>query len=151
MLNAIDDLHQILNYMATVLTVVLALALGRGPERACALIVLFEALLDILLLSQFDRSTRWWMGQIKALLVLTAYGAAVWRWPDRWLILLAGLQGFAVLLRLSTWFDAALPLRVNSLLLNSVGWLMTIVLVSASVGGALKRHDIQRSARPHPS
>lgn len=147
MLNAFDDLHQILGYMATALTVGLALVIGRGPERVCVLIVLFETFVDIAILSQFDQSSRWWMVQIKAILVLSAYAAAVWRWPDRWLILLAALQGFAVLLHLSNWVDATILLRVNSLLLNGVGWLMMIVLAAATIGGALKRHDASRSER----
>lgn len=148
MLDAFDDLHKILGYMATALGVSLALAIGRGPERACAAIVLFETFVDIGVLSHFDQSSRWWMVQIKAILILLTYAAAVWRWPDRWLMLLAGLQGFAVLLHLSTWIDASILLRVNSLLLNSVGWSMMIVLVSATIGGALKRRDLSKAARP---
>lgn len=141
MLSALDDLHQILGYMATALAIVLALALGRGPERACALVVLAETFVDIAVMSQVDPSVRWWVVQIKAGLVLAAYAAAVWRWPDRWLILMMALQGCALLLHLSSWLDASLLARSNALLRNGIGWLMMILLASASIGKAIRRHD----------
>lgn len=147
MLEAFDDLHQILSYMAAVLTIGLAFVLGRGPERACALIMLAEYIVDIAMASWIDPSVRWWMTHIKAVLILTVYGAVVWRWPNRWLILLMGLQGFAVMLHLSTWLDATLLMSSHRLLLNGVGWLMAIVLATATIGGALKRYDALRSAR----
>ena len=147
MLQAFDDLHQILAYMATVLTIGLAFVVGRGPERACALIMLTENIVDIAMASWIDPSVRWWMIHVKAVLILTAYGAVVWRWSDRWLVLLMGLQGFAVMLHLSTWLDATLLMSSHRLLLNGVGWLMAIVLATATVGGALKRHDVSRSTR----
>lgn len=144
MLSALDDLHQILGYMATALAVVLALALGRGPERTCALIVVGETFVDIAVMSQIDPSVRWWVVQIKAGLVLAAYAAAVWRWPDRWLILMMALQGCALLLHLSSWLDATLLMRSNALLRNSIGWLMMILLASAAIGKAIRRHDARR-------
>jgi len=147
MLQAFDDLHQILAYMATALTIGLALAIGRGPARVCALIMVSETFIDVVILSHFDQSVRWWMVQIKAMLVLLAYGAVVWKWPDRWLILLAALQGCAVLLHLSNWIDATLLMSANGLLLNGIGWLMMIVLTAATIGGALKRHDARRPPR----
>ena len=147
MLAALDDLHQILGYMATALALVLALALGRGPERTCALIVVAETLVDIAVMSQVDPSIRWWVVQIKAGFVLAAYAAAVWRWPDRWLILMMALQGCALLLHLSSWLDASLLARSNALLRNGIGWLMMILLASASIGKAIQRHDARRRRR----
>lgn len=147
MLAALDDLHQILGYMATALALVLALGLGRGPERTCALIVVAETLVDIAVMSQVDPSIRWWVVQIKAGLVLAAYAAAVWRWPDRWLILMMALQGCALLLHLSSWLDASLLARSNALLRNGIGWLMMILLASASIGKAIQRHDARRRRR----
>lgn len=147
MLAALDDLHQILGYMATALALGLALALGRGPERACALIVVAETFVDIAVMSHIDPSIRWWVVQIKAGLVLAAYAAAVWRWPDRWLILMMALQGCALLLHLSSWLDASLLARSNALLRNGIGWLMMILLASASIGKAIQRHDARRRRR----
>lgn len=147
MLAALDDLHQILGYMATALALVLALALGRSPERACALIVVAETIVDIAVMSHIDPSIRWWVVQIKAGLVLAAYAAAVWRWPDRWLILMMALQGCALLLHLSSWLDASLLARSNALLRNGIGWLMMILLASASIGKAIQRHDARRRRR----
>lgn len=147
MLAALDDLHQILGYMATALALGLALALGRGPERACALIVVAETFVDIAVVSHIDPSIRWWVVQIKAGLVLAAYAAAVWRWPDRWLILMMALQGCALLLHLSSWLDASLLARSNALLRNGIGWLMMILLASASIGKAIQRHDARRRRR----
>ena len=147
MLAALDDLHQILGYMATALALVLALGLGRGPDRTCALIVVAETLVDIAVMSQVDPSIRWWVVQIKAGLVLAAYAAAVWRWPDRWLILMMALQGCALLLHLSSWLDASLLARSNALLRNGIGWLMMILLASASIGKAIQRHDARRRRR----
>ncbi|UQV17410.1 hypothetical protein MU852_10875 [Brevundimonas albigilva] len=144
MISAFDDLHQILSYMATALTIGLALLIGRGPERACGLIVAAETFVDIVVMSQFDPSMRWWAVQIKAGLVLSAYAAAVWRWPDRWLIVMTALQGCALLLHLSTWLDSTILMRSNGLLLNSIGWLMMILLVSATIGKAIQRHDARR-------
>ena len=147
MISAFDDLHQILSYMATALTIGLALLIGRGPERACGLIVAAETFVDIVVMSQFDPSIRWWAVQIKAGLVLAAYAAAVWRWPDRWLILMMALQGCALLLHLSSWLDASLLARSNALLRNGIGWLMMILLASASIGKAIQRHDARRRWR----
>lgn len=147
MLNAFDDLHQILAIMAVILVIGLALTIGRGPERLCALILLFDTFGIVLLITLFDQPSRLWMVHAKAILVLLAYGGVLWRWPHRWLILLAALQIFAVILHLSAWVDGSILIMVNSLLLNGVGWLMMIVLVAATIGGAVQRHDAKRGAK----
>ena len=147
MLEAFNDLYELIAIMATVVTLMLALIVGRAPERACGLILLVDAFGIILMLSLFDQPSRYWMVQAKAVLVLLAYGAVLWRWPHRWLIVLAALQAFAVLLHLAVWVDTSILAGVNALLLNGVGWLMMITLSAAAVGGAIQRYDARRATR----
>ena len=150
MLEAFNNLYELIAIMATAVTLILALALGRAPERACGLILLIDVFGIILLLSLFDQPSRYWMVQVKAVLMLLAYGAVLWRWPHRWLIVLTALQAFAVLLHLAVWVDTSILSRVNALLLNGVGWLMMITLSAAAVGGAIQRYDARRAARQLP-
>ena len=62
-------------------------------------------------------------------------------------ILMMALQGCALLLHLSSWLDASLLARSNALLRNGIGWLMMILLASASIGKAIQRHDARRRRR----
>lgn len=150
MLEAFNNLYELIAILATAVTLILALTLGRTPERICGLILLVDVFGIILMLSLFDQPARYWMVQVKAVLVLLAYGAVLWRWPHRWLIVLAALQAFGVLLHLAVWLDTSILAQVNALLLNGVAWLMMITLSAASVGGAIQRHDTRRAVRRSP-
>lgn len=148
MLNAFDNLYEITALFGIVLTVGLGLGLGGAPERVCALVLLLDAFGMLLLLAALDYTPGYWMVPAKSALWLAAYGAASWRWPDRWLILMTGLQGFSVLLHLSVGLDRDVLFPINSLLLNGVGWLMMILLSAASIGAFFKRKDARRTAAP---
>lgn len=111
------------------------------------MIALFDALALYVLMSALDLKQVEWMVQVRAIIVFIAYGFAVLRWPDRWLVILAGLQGFAVILHLSTLLDEAILMPTTSLLLNVTGWSMLIILASASVAQVFQGSDAKRAYR----
>lgn len=147
LLQALATLYQILGFFAGFLVIAITLALGGPPHRACAIIALFDALGLYVLMSALNLDQVDWMVQLRSVFVFFAYGFAVFRWRDRWLILLMGLQGFAVLLHLSNILDATIHPSTTSLLLNATGWLMLILLATASVAYAFQRSDAKRSYR----
>lgn len=147
LLQALATLYQILGFSAGFLVIAIALAFGGAPHRACAMIALFDALGLYVLMSALDLNQVEWMVQVRSVLVFLAYGCVVFRWKDRWLVLLMGLQGFAVLLHLSTLLDDSILMPTTSLLLNGTGWLMLIILASASIASAFQRGDARRALK----
>jgi hypothetical protein len=147
LLQALATLYQILGFFAGFIVIGLALVLGGPPHRACAIIALFDALGLYVLMSALDLDQVDWMVQVRSILVFLAYGLVVFRWSDRWLVLLMGLQGFAVLMHLSNLLDDSIHASTTSLLLNATGWLMLILLATASVAHAFQRSDAKRSYR----
>lgn len=141
LLQALATLYQILGFFAGLLVIGLALAIGQTPHRLCALIALIDALGLYLLMSALDLEQVEWMVQLRSALVFLAYGLVVYHWKDRWLILLMGLQGFAVLLHLSAQFDDSILRPTTGLLLNATGWLMLTVLLTATIVSAFQRND----------
>ncbi|WP_292226570.1 hypothetical protein [Brevundimonas sp.] len=141
LLQALATLYQILGFFAGFLVIAIALVLGGPPHRACAIIALFDALGLYVLMSALNLDQVDWMVQLRSVFVFFAYGFTVFRWRDRWLILLMGLQGFAVLLHLSNILDRTIHPSTTSLLLNATGWLMLILLATASVAHAFQRSD----------
>lgn len=140
-LSAIDELHEILAVGCVVLVSLLALVLGRGPERVAGLVLLVDAFGLALLGGLLHQEDRVGIVHAKAVLVLGAYVLMVFRWPQRWLVLLAGLQAFAVLLHLAVWIDRSIIIFANALLLNATGWAMLGVLAATTVGNALQRRE----------
>ncbi len=141
LLDGLNDLHEIIGAVSVLFVCGLAIAFGGRPHRLASLVLLIEffgamALSPVLALLPHSLD-------IKAALVLIAYAVLTVRWPDRWLILLTGLQGFAVLLRLAVWIDPTIVVPVNGLLLNVTGWLMLAVL-----GGAAIAHMSNRRSNP---
>ena len=147
LLNALGTLYQALGLLLAGLVIVLALALGGPPQRACGVITLLDAASLYLLMSFSDYRQVLWIVHVRSVLVFVAYGWAVTRWRDRWLVLLMGLQGFTILLHLSASSDASILRRTTSQLLNGTGWLMLIILAAASIGAAVQRHDARRLRR----
>lgn len=147
LLQALATLYQILGFSAGFLAIAIALAFGGAPHRACAVIALFDALGLYVLMSALDLNQVEWMVQVRSVLVFLAYGCAVYRWKDRWLVLLMGLQGFAVLLHLSTLLDDSILMPTTSLLLNGTGWLMLLILVTATITHAFQKHDARRARK----
>lgn len=147
LLQALATVYQILGFSAVFLVITVAMVFGGPPHRACALIALFDALALYVLMSALDLKQVEWMVQVRSVLVLLAYSGVVFRWRDRWLVMLMGLQGFAVILHLSTMLDDDILMPTTSLLLNVTGWSMLIILTSASVAWALQRNDAKRAYR----
>lgn len=147
LLQALATVYQILGFSAVFLVITVAMVFGGPPHRACALIALFDALALYVLMSALDLKQVEWMVQIRSVLVLLAYSGVVVRWRDRWLVMLMGLQGFAVILHLSTMLDDDILMPTTSLLLNVTGWSMLIILTSATVAWALQRNDAKRAYR----
>lgn len=140
-LSAIDQLYEILAVGSVILVSALALTVGRGPERIAGAVVLIEAFGFVLLTGLLDQGDRVVLVHAKAVLVLGVYIVMVLRWPHRWLVLLTGLQAFAVLIHLVVWIDRSIVIYANSLLLNATGWLMLLVLAVTTVGNAINRWD----------
>lgn len=147
LLQALATVYQILGFSAVFLVITVAMVFGGPPHRACALIALFDALALYVLMSALDLKQVEWMVQVRSVLVLLAYSGVVFRWRDRWLVVLMGLQGFAVILHLSTMLDDDILMPTTSLLLNVTGWSMLIILTSATVAWALQRNDAKRAYR----
>lgn len=147
LLQALATVYQILGFSAVFLVITVAMVFGGPPHRACALIALFDALALYVLMSALDLKQVEWMVQVRSVLVLLAYSGVVVRWRDRWLVMLMGLQGFAVILHLSTMLDDDILMPTTSLLLNVTGWSMLIILTSATVAWALQRNDAKRAYR----
>ena len=147
LLQALATVYQILGFSAVFLVITVAMVFGGPPHRACALIALFDALALYVLMSALDLKQVEWMVQVRSVLVLLAYSGVVFRWRDRWLVMLMGLQGFAVILHLSTMLDDNILMPTTSLLLNVTGWSMLIILTSATVAWALQRNDAKRAYR----
>lgn len=147
LLQALATVYQILGFSAVFLVITVAMVFGGPPHRACALIALFDALALYVLMSALDLKQVEWMVQVRSVLVLLAYSGVVFRWRDRWLVMLMGLQGFAVILHLSNMLDDDILMPTTSLLLNVTGWSMLIILTSASVAWTLQRNDAKRAYR----
>ncbi len=147
LLQALATVYQILGFSAVFLVITVAMVFGGPPHRACALIALFDALALYVLMSALDLKQVEWMVQVRSVLVLLAYSGVVFRWRDRWLVMLMGLQGFAVILHLSTMLDDDILMPTTSLLLNVTGWSMLIILTSATVAWTLQRNDAKRAYR----
>lgn len=147
LLHALDRLYEILGFSGAFLVSGLALAFGRKPERACALIFLVDSLSLFLLIALFDYDDRLWMTHLKSILVLAAMGWMTLKWPDRWLIAVTGLQVFCVFLHLGKHIDPTILQQSNGLLLNGAAWLQIILLGGAFVSGLFERSDPRRRAR----
>jgi hypothetical protein len=143
-LRAIDELQEILGVGAVLAIVAAAMVVGRAPARWAAGVALADSFILALLSAVLAHADRVVLVHAKAVIVLLAYAALVVRWPHRWLVLLAGLQGFAVLLHLAAWIDRTIVIPANALLLNGIGWAMLLVLLYGAISGRL-------APRPVPS
>lgn len=128
LLAAVDQLYEILATGAVLLVCGLAFACRDHRVRLAGVLQLADAFAIAMVASLIDPNDRLHLMDAKAFLVLAAYAGMTFRWPDRWLIVLTGLQGFAVLLHFSDLLDTAISWPVNRLLLNLTGWLMVLVL-----------------------
>ncbi len=140
-LHAIDRLYEILGFSGAFLVSGFALAVGRRPERACALVYLIDGLSMFVLVALFEYRERLWMTHMKSVVFLAAMAMLTIKWPNRWLIVVTGLQVFCVLLHLGMMVDPTILQQSNGLLLNGAGWLQLIVLAAATIGGLFERAD----------
>lgn len=138
LLDVVNDLHEIIGVFAVLAVAGLAISLGGPRHRIAGLLTLADTFSLAILSAVLDGVDRHHVLDGKAVLVLIAYGIMTVRWPDRWLILLTGLQGFAVMLRLAARIDPTIVVPVNGLLLNVTGWLMLAVLAGAAVAHILR-------------
>ena len=135
------DLYHILGTGAVIAVVGAALAFGSAHQRLAGVVQLIDMFGIAAVVALAHSEDRLYLVDAKAILILIAYGLMCFRWPDRWLILLTGLQGFAVLLHLSDWLDVSLPRSVNGLFLNVTGWAMLLVLGTATAIHVMNRLD----------
>lgn len=118
-----------------------AVAFGSTQLRLFALLLAAEHFGTILLVAGTSPDDRLLLMDAKSFVVLLVYGVICFRWPDRWVILLTGLQGFAVLIHLSDLMDLSLPRSVNGLFLNLIGWGMLLVLATVTAIHIMSRFD----------
>jgi len=142
---AFSNLHVILSMAAALVVFGAAVAFGSTRLRLVALLQAAENFGIILLAAGASPSDRLLLMDVKSFVVLLAYGVMCFRWPDRWLILMTGLQGFAFLLHLSDVLDVSLPRSVNGLFLNAIGWGMLLVLATATAIHVVNRLDKSRA------
>lgn len=138
---AFDNLHVILGAGAVIAVCGAAVALGSLPQKLMGVLQLLETFGIVWLTAGVAPEDRLYLVDAKSIVVLIAYGAMCYRWPDRGLILMTGLQGFAVILHVSDWLDVSLPRSINGLLLNSTGWGMLFVLGTATALHVVHRID----------
>ena len=138
LLAAVNDLHEIIGNAAVMAVATLAIGLGGPRHKIAGAILLIESFSIVVLSSLLEGATRLVLQDGKAIVVLLAFGMMTVRWPDRWLILLTGLQAFAVMLRLAVWIDPSIVVPVNGLLLNITGWMMLAVLAAATIAHILR-------------
>ena len=145
LLASVNDLHEIIGTVAVLAVTALAIGLGGPRHKIASAILLVETFSLVVLSSLLQGAARLHLLDGKAILVLLAFGMMTVRWPDRWVILLTGLQAFAVMLRLAVWIDPSIVVPVNGLLLNITGWMMLAVLLAATIAHILRsRHSPTR-------
>lgn len=128
-----DQLQEIIGFVAFVSAGLLALMLGSTPVRVAGLVQLVDGL-GVTVVGALAHGTHSFLSDdLKGVVVWGVYLVMTLKWPGRWLIALAALQGFAVLVRGAFWLDLDLPRAVTSLLLNGTGWLMVFILVAATL------------------
>lgn len=132
-LTAIDELHEIIAVGAVLAVCALAIGLGTLQQKLAGVVQFVDAFGLAIFSALLARPDRVFAIDGKALFVLAAYCALTIRWRDRLLIVLTGLQAFAVMLHLSVWLDNSILAPVNGLLLNITGWTMLAVLAVATL------------------
>lgn len=138
---AFENLYQILGVAAMVVGYGFAVAFGSRTQKVAGALQLMEAFGIAWLTTLATPGDPLYLMDAKSILVLIAYCVMCYRWPDRWLVLMTGLQGFAVLLHISDWLDVSLPRSVNGLLLNATGWGMLLILTTATAIHVVNRLD----------
>ncbi|WP_298162098.1 hypothetical protein [Brevundimonas sp.] len=141
MTSAFDNLHVIIGTGAVVIVAGAALAFGSARLRLVGLLQVTEMICSTLLDAGASPDDRLLLMDVKSFVVLVVYGVMCFRWPDRWVVLLTGLQGFAVLIHLSDLLDLSLPRSVNGLFLNVTGWGMLLVIATATAIHIMNRFD----------
>ncbi|MGK2910709.1 MAG: hypothetical protein ACSLE1_13060 [Sphingobium sp.] len=131
LLSAIDDLNEIFGLLTVLGVCGVAILLGSRQQKLAGVVQLIDAFGIALFTAFVAREDRMIVGDLKSLIILACYCGLTIRWPDTFLILLTGLQGYAVSLHLAVWIDRSIQSPVNALLLNITGWLMLLVLVAS--------------------
>lgn len=144
----IDELHEIIAKFAIIITIVLSLILGNRPQKVAGLVLLADAFGLAVIYMLLERRAGVHLVDLKSLLILGAYVAMTLRWPDRWIVLLTGLQLFAVFIRAAAYVDQDVMNQVTALLLNGAGWLMIGTLAVVTVVEIITRFDGSSLSQP---
>lgn len=147
LLTAIDHLYEIAAIAAVLVVCGTALAFGDKRLRLAGLVQLSDVFVIAAVSTVLDPNDQLGLLHYKALLVLFVYIFMTLRWSDRYLIILAGLQGFAVLIHFSDLIDPGVQWPVNRLLLNLTGWSMLAVLAIALGSRVIRHLDRRQAAR----
>lgn len=138
---AFDHLYEVLATLVVVAVCSLALVARETRLKMAGVVQLADFAGVALLASLIDPEDNLNLMDYRAGAVFFAYCLMVLKWPDRWIVLLGGLQGFAILLRLSDTVGADVPQSVSGLLLNATGWAMIAVLASVVAVDLLNRRS----------
>lgn len=141
LLAAIDHLYEIAAIAAVLLVCGVALVFGDKPIRLAGTVQLADVFVIATVSTLFDPRDELGLMHGKSLIVLLAYVVLMFLWRDRYLVVLTGLQGFAVLVHFSDLIDPSVQWPINRLLLNLTGWSMLGVLAIAAGAHLLDRLD----------
>lgn len=148
---AFDHLYEVLATLVVFAVCGFALIARAARLKTAGLVQLADFVGVALLASLIDADNRFYLMDYRAGAVFCAYCLMVLKWPDRWIVLLGGLQGFAILLRLSAGAAADIPQSVSGLLLNATGWAMIAVLASVVAVDLLDRVGNRFRQGPNPT
>ncbi|MBB5746167.1 hypothetical protein [Brevundimonas variabilis] len=132
-LKGIEELHQIVAYLAAGGLCLCAMVFGSIRERIVAVIVLLDALSTIAFIGYLHGWGMVWAISSKTLVLFVSYAALSWRWPHIWLIAMTSLQFIDLLLVMAVFVDRSILISANGLLRNVVGWLMLLTFAVAIV------------------
>jgi hypothetical protein len=138
-LKGVDELHQVIAYLAAGILCLCAILLGSVRERLVAGIILLDALSTVTFIGYLDGWWMVWAIASKTMLLFVLYAALSWRWPHMWLIAMASLQFIDLLLVMAVFVDNSILISANGLLRNVVGWLMLLTFSVAIVQTARSR------------
>lgn len=138
-LKGVNDLYEIIAYLAVGVLCLCAVLFGSVRERLVAGIILFDAATTVAFIGYLEGLWMVWAIASKTVLLFVVYAALSWRWPHMWLIAMTSLQFVDLLLVMAVFVDRSILISANGLLRNVVAWLMLLTFSVAIVQTARNR------------
>ena len=141
LLQAFDHLYEVIAALSVLVVCGAAMVRPNAPLRAAAAIQLIDVFAIAVLSPLLEPRDGFHLVDLKAVVVLAAYATITMRWRDRWIVILTGLQGFAVFIHLADALDGAITRSSNGLILNAIGWAMLSCLAVVTSVDWARRWD----------